>query len=302
MKKQFLCWILVNGYLNQKKFSDLAVFVQQAAERKGINAQIVFNSDLIPVIEKGKPILKSKYSTMPDFVLFLDKDIHLARHLEQMGIPLFNSSSAIDLCDSKARTHQALVHQGIDMPKTAFAPFTFEGIPRTDFQAFQDIGQELGYPLVIKESYGSFGQQVYLIENEQQLISKVMELGHRPFILQEYIESSRGRDIRLNVVGGEVVASMKRISETDFRANVSAGGRTEPYSPLAEETELAIRCARILGTDFAGVDLLFGDEGPLVCEVNSNTHIVSIYQCTGINVAEHMIDYAIEKLYTGRES
>ncbi|RFU71564.1 RimK family alpha-L-glutamate ligase [Peribacillus saganii] len=300
MEKQLFCWIIVNGYLNQKKFSDLAVFIQRAAEKKGVNAKIVFNSDVIPFIAEGKPLLKGKYSTLPDFVLFMDKDIHLARHLEQMGIPIYNSSTAIELCDSKAKTHQALVHQGIAMPNTVFPPFTFEGIARKDFDAFRVIGKELGYPLVIKESYGSFGQQVYLIENEQQLIEKATELSHRPFILQEFIENSRGKDIRLNVVGGEVVASMKRISETDFRANVSAGGRTEAYFPTDEEKELAIKCARILGTDYAGVDLLFGSNGPLVCEVNSNTHIVSIYESTGINVADYMMDFALGAGRKGR--
>ena len=87
------------------------------------------------------------------------------------------------------------------MPKTIFPPFTYEGIERQNFNAFIKIGQVLGYPLVVKEAYGSFGQQVYLIEDENELIELIKKLKHKPFILQEFIEKSRGRDIRINVVG-----------------------------------------------------------------------------------------------------
>ena len=179
---------------------------------------------------------------MPDFVLFLDKDIHLARQLELLGLPVYNRSEAIDVCDSKAKTHQALANHGIPMPKTIFPPFTYEGIQRQNFDAFSRIGQALGYPLVVKEAYGSFGQQVYLIQTENELIELVKKLKHKPFILQEFIEKSRGRDIRINVVGDKVIAAMKRTSEHDFRANMTNGGQGSPYTPTEAEAELAIRC------------------------------------------------------------
>ncbi|OIK14357.1 RimK family alpha-L-glutamate ligase [Bacillus sp. MUM 13] len=291
------CWIIVNGYLQQKKFSDLALFIKHSAERYSIDAEIVRNTELISMIEDGKPILAGFKGDLPDFVLFMDKDIHLARHLETMGLHVYNSSEAIDICDSKAKTHQALINSGIPMPKTIFPPFTFEGILRNDYEAFAKMGEVLGYPLVIKESYGSFGQQVYLIHNEAELLEKIAVLKHKPFILQEFISHSKGRDIRLNVVGDAVAASMYRESETDFRANVTAGGKTYPYTPTKEECELAIKCAKILKTDFAGVDLLFGENGPLLCEVNSNAHLLNIYDCTGVNVADSMISYILKKQF-----
>ena len=131
-----------------------------------------------------------------------------------LGLPVYNRSEAIDVCDSKAKTHQALANHGIPMPKTIFPPFTYEGIERQNFDAFSRIGQALGYPLVVKEAYGSFGQQVYLIENENELIEIVKKLKHKPFILQEFIENSRGRDIRINVVGDQGDCS----DETNIRA------------------------------------------------------------------------------------
>ena len=290
------CWIVVNGYLQQEKFSDLALFIKESAVRKGISATIIRNFDLIPVIEAGVAKLATD-KELPDFVLFLDKDIHLARQLELLGLPVYNRSEAIDICDSKTKTHQALANHNIPMPKTIFPPFTYEGIERQSYDAFNRIGQALGYPLVIKEAYGSFGQQVYLIENEDELIELVKQLKHKPFILQEFIEESRGRDIRINVVGDQVVAAMKRTSEHDFRANMTNGGEGSAYTPTEAEANLAIHAARILGVDFAGVDLLFGEDGPLLCEVNSNSHLLNIFHCTGINIADAMFDYIIKRTF-----
>ncbi|RFU65889.1 ATP-grasp domain-containing protein [Peribacillus glennii] len=289
------CWIIINGYLQQEKFSDLAVFIKDAAERKRVKATIVRNTELIPVLANGVAKLKGDLAEqLPDFIIYMDKDIPLAFHLELMGLPVYNSSKAIEVCDSKTKTHHALANRGIPMPNTIFPPFTYEGILRNDFQTFRDIGACLGYPLIVKEAYGSFGQQVYLVENETELIAKVQEIAHVPFMLQEFVQSSRGRDIRLNVVGGRVVASMLRTSATDFRANVTNGGKTMPYSPTKEEAELAIRCADVLGLDFAGIDLLFGENGPLLCEVNSNSHLLNIYHATGVNIADDMISYILQ--------
>src|SRR4051812_39635616 len=121
------CWIVVNGYLQHEKFSDLALFVKESAERKGILATIVRNSELISVMTAGSSQLVADFERLPDFVLFLDKDIHLARQLELLGLPVYNRSEAIEICDSKAKTHQALANHGIPMPKTIFPPFTYEG-------------------------------------------------------------------------------------------------------------------------------------------------------------------------------
>ncbi|MGE6375580.1 ATP-grasp domain-containing protein [Peribacillus muralis] len=293
------CWIVVNGYLQHDKFSSLALFIQASAERKNIKATLIRNSDLIPVVEKGVPLLKGKVGKLPDFVLFMDKDIHLARHLEMLGLPVFNSSNAIDICDSKAKTHQALAGHGIPMPKTIFPPFTYDGIERGNMDVFKQIGSELGFPLIVKESYGSFGEQVYLLQTEEELLMTIRQLGHKPFIIQEFIRHSKGRDIRVNVVGDQVVAAMQRHSEHDFRANMTAGGKAEPYTPTKEEAKLAIRCAKLLGASFAGVDLLFGEDGPLLCEVNSNSHLLNIYECTGINIADSMFDYMLNNLGKG---
>src|SRR5699024_9844967 len=112
-----------------------------------------------------------------------------------------------------------------------------------------------------------------------------------------YIHSSYGKDIRLNVVGNHVVAAMLRKSDNDFRANVTAGGRMYPYQPSQEEKELAITCSQLVGADFAGVDLLFGEnDEPILCEINSNAHFKNIFDCTGIDVTKDMMIYIKKQL------
>jgi ribosomal protein S6--L-glutamate ligase/gamma-F420-2:alpha-L-glutamate ligase len=286
------CWIVVNGELDLPKFIELYDFIKIAAEKQCVSAHIVKNNELIACIDQSGLSLRTNY-TVPDFVIFMDKDIHLAEYLEIKGIPVFNSSKAIEICDNKIRTHLALSKADLPAPKTFFSPFLFDGMTQQNEDFFRGISVELGFPLVVKEARGSFGNQVYLMQNLPEFLQKVEELGHTPFLMQEFVSTSSGRDIRLNVVGENVVAAMLRESQNDFRANASQGGKLSPYSPTHTEIDLAIAAAKAVGADFAGVDLLFGETGPLICEVNSNAHLLSIYHTTAINVADSMIKYCL---------
>ncbi len=151
--------------------------------------------------------------------------------------------------------------------------------------------------MIIKEGHGSFGMKVYLIETEEQFYDKTDELRGVDYVFQKFISTSRGRDIRINIVGGDIVAAMYRYSETDFRANITNGGVASEVELTDAQQTLAIRAAEAVGAEFAGVDLLFGDnEEPLVCEVNAAAHIRNIYNVTGVNVADAMIAYILRKL------
>ena len=114
------------------------------------------------------------------------------------------------------------------------------------------------------------------------------QMAARPFIIQEFVSASAGRDIRLYMAGGKLIAAMRRTSTSDFRANIGNGGRAEAYAPSNEEIQLAERCCGLLGLDFAGVDLLHDAEGrPLVCEVNSNAHMAALTACSGVDAVSY---------------
>src|SRR5690625_4782692 len=286
-------WIIYNGSLPGNKFLDFAEWIQEAALKRNASAAI-YKNNALPVMIGQSDLQFINKLKLPDYVVFTDKDIYLAKQLEMMGIPVFNSADAIETSDDKIATYLALIKQKLPIPKTIIYPKVF-GKGLTDQQVLSSVMEQLGFPMVIKEAFGSFGEQVYLIHNEEELTHKVKELKDKAFVFKEFITSSYGRNIRVHVVGNKVAAGMKRTSSTDFRANVTTGGKMEAYKANNKEKALAIQATKAIGADFAGVDLLFGpDEVPLICEVNSNAHIRNMYDCTGINVADEMIQYIME--------
>ena len=290
---------MINGFLHSSKFNEIHKWLLDAAKKHHIELEIKSNDTvLISLSENINFIEQIPVNRRPEFVLFWDKDIRLAQALEKMGLQVFNSSESIARCDDKSLTHLLLSKEHIPMPETIIAPMTYPNIGYTDVSFIETVENRLQYPIVIKECFGSFGQQVYLAHNRNELEEQVRKLQGKPFLFQKFISYSTGRDVRLQVVGDQVVASMYRYaSDGDFRANITNGGSMKPYEPTEEEKELAVRCCKILGLDFAGVDLLFGEnETMLVCEVNSNAHFKNIYDCTGVNTADYIIEHIIEHI------
>ena len=283
-------WIVVNGFVDSAKFSELYGFLSRAAEKRGITLTVkATDAFAVPVGEKITA------NERPDFVLFWDKDISLARRLETEGVRLFNSARAIEICDSKTLTAECLAGK-VATPKTLIAPKTFEGLGYNKLSFVENAAAVLGLPLIIKESYGSFGQQVYLAHSVDEAKSIVSSLGHKEFVMQEFIAESCGRDVRVNVVGGKVVSAMERYNDQDFRSNISNGGKMKTATLSPEAEAVAIKATELIGLDFAGVDVLFGKDGPIICEVNSNPHFKSSLECTGVDMSEKIMDYILEQM------
>ncbi|MBB5180723.1 ribosomal protein S6--L-glutamate ligase/gamma-F420-2:alpha-L-glutamate ligase [Planomicrobium koreense] len=283
------CWVIYNGSLISDKFADQARLVADAAQRAGVEAKAVKNYEVLMDL--------SAEAVLPDFAVLLDKDILLGHFLQSRGVPVYNDPAVIGLCDNKATQYIRLAEVGLPMPKTIVAPKVYPNFSILESGYFERVIAELGLPMVIKEGHGSFGMKVYLIENETEFYEKVESLRGVDFVFQEFIASSRGRDIRVNIVGGKIVAAMQRHSETDFRANITNGGQASLIDLSEAQETVALQAAEAVGAEFAGVDLLFGENGlPLVCEVNAAAHIRNILEVTGINVADAMIAYILEDL------
>lgn len=290
-------WLIVNEFLNTNKFMEHTIWIEQAAKDFGVNMLIITNAQCLVRLTTNSELRESR----PDFVLFWDKDIRLAKYLESFHIPVFNNSEAIANCDDKSLTHLILQRNGIPMPKTVFAPMTYPNIGYTNVDFLETVMEELEFPMVVKECFGSFGAQVYLALTPQDLVQLVGSIGAKPMLFQEFIKESAGHDVRLQVVGDEVVASMYRYSENgDFRANITNGGKMRAYQPSEEEISLALTSCRLLDLAFGGVDLLLGkDNQPIVCEVNSNAHFKNIYECTKVNTAQKIMEYIVNVMKKG---
>lgn len=273
--------VVVNHYLYNEKFASQTACYLEAADRSGVSLSVRTNAE--------------KFPPDADFCLFLDKDVRLAYQLEKAGIPVYNSARSIALCDDKSLTFLHLAGKGFPMPETLLVPLTFFPSEWKDNPFVDEASERLGFPMVVKENKGSFGGQVRLAENRDSLVEMLNASAHRGMLVQSFVASSFGRDVRVLVAGGKPVASMLRRSENDFRSNVSAGGKAFAHTPTPEQEALAVSACAELGLTFGGVDMLFGeDEKPLLCEVNSNSHIVSLRACTGINAAESILQAVCE--------
>ena len=278
--------IVSNGFVGGRKFSEPAEMMCAAAERHGVTLDRFDNTQLC--VPLGDPDSLEKVIGNPEFIIFWDKDVRCARNLELCGHRLFNPSECIRVCDDKSLTHLALLEHGVPSLKTVSCPMTFDNVGYNSTGFLDAVESQLGYPMVVKDCFGSFGQQVRLAGNRTELESMLTDA--RPRIFQEYVECG-ATDIRAEVVGGQVLASMERHGpEGDFRSNTAIGGKAVEHTVTAEEEELAVRACEAVGADFAGVDIMYRNGEPVVCEVNSNAHIKNLRDCSDTDVSDGIID------------
>ena len=288
--------LVTNAFLKNGKFVEHYEWLREAARQQEIRLDLCDNAMLHAIygMESDEAKLAS-YS----FIIFWDKDIRLAkwmeRYCQKRGIPIFNTPEAV-LTEAS--------EEAFSLIPSVVAPLTFAAVGYTDVDFLSSIEKQIGYPMVIKECFGSFGWQVYLAKDREEALRYTKKLAGTPFLYQKFIAASAGVDVRLQVVGTEVVAAMKRRSKTDFRANLSNGGQMEAYEASQEECDLAVRAVLALGLDFAGVDLLFASgenkTANMICEVNSNAHFRNIAECTGVNTADKIMQY-IKRVLEGKQ-
>lgn len=215
----------------------------------------------------------------------------VVRQFEMMGAFCVNGSVAITRSRDKLRSMQLLARKGIGLPVTGFAHD-----PRTTENLIKQIG---GAPLVIKLLEGTQGVGVVLAETKKAAESVIEAFRglNANILAQEYIKEARGADIRCFVVGGKVIAAIKRqAKEGEFRSNLHRGGSASVVKITPDERATAVRAARILGLNVAGVDLLRSNHGPVVMEVNSSPGLEGIETATGKNVAGVIIDFIEKKV------
>lgn len=208
------------------------------------------------------------------------------RQFEMMGVFSVNESVAITRSRDKLRSLQLLARKGVGLPVTGFAHST-----RYTDDLIKLVG---GAPLVVKLLQGTQGIGVVLCETQQAAESVIDAFRgmDAQFLVQEFIKEAGGSDIRCLVVGERVVASMMRkAGEGEFRSNLHRGGSAIKVRLTPEERSTAVRSAKIMGLNVAGVDILRSNHGPVVMEVNSSPGLEGIERASGVDVAEHIIAF-----------
>lgn len=275
--------ILTNAYTDIPQTRHACARLKEEFEKYGVFTDIRRNDFFAAIISDGGNI-KSKLCGY-DFCIYLDKDKYIPYMLEGAGLKLFNSARAVELCDDKMTTALTLANSGIPMPKTLPGLLCYDEKAPLNENALRIAAEELGYPLIVKSSFGSMGTGVFRADDFAQLKYAAGRLKMQPHLFQQYIKESEGRDIRVIVIGGKAVAAMERVSGGDFRSNIAAGGKGRRIELPVRAKEIAEKAARILGLDYCGADILFGRDGFYLCEVNSNAFFDGIERVTGVNIA-----------------
>lgn len=271
--------------------------LKEEAERRGHKVKIIkYKNCYISIASKenrvyykGKP-LGHFDAIIPRIASHMTKyGTAIVRQLEMQGEYSVSRSLAITRARDKLRSMQVLARYGVPIPKTVVSRNT------TDIDDLLD--QLGGTPVIIKLARGTHGNGVVLAETKKAAKSVLQAFyltneDGTNVLLQEFIKESAGTDIRAFVVGGRVVASMKRQSlDDDFRSNLHKGGEGTPIKLMPEERRICIRAAKAMGLNVAGVDFMRSSRGPLILEVNASPGF-GIEKVTGRNVAAKIIEYA----------
>jgi len=213
----------------------------------------------------------------------------VVNQLQAMGIPVLNDAEAIGRSRDKLRCLQILANAGIQVPRTVM--MRRKGHLES---AVERIG---GLPVIVKLLQGSQGVGVMIAHSMKELetlLDTMWDL-EQEILLQEFVAEARGRDIRALVVGGRVVGAMRRIASGagEFRSNLHRGGRGEPVELPPEYEQEAIRAARAVGLEVAGVDLLESNSGPKITEVNSSPGLRGIERALRIDIAAEIVSHGL---------
>ncbi len=274
------------GNYSTKRLKEIAI-------ERGHNVRVINHAECYVTVEKSRPVVRYRGEDLTDIDAIIPRigqsitkyGTAIVRQFEMQGVYTTVSSIAINRSRDKLRSMQILARADVGIPKTVFARET------TDLDDV--VEQAGGAPLIIKVARGTHGNGVVLAETKKaaQAVMQAFYVEGVNFLVQEFVQESAGTDIRAFVVGGRVVASMKRQSlDDDFRSNLHQGGEGTIVKLTDEERKTALRAAKAMGLSICGVDMMRSDRGPLVLEVNPSPGF-GIEKVTGRNVSEKIIEY-----------
>lgn len=297
MVKKMDGWILYRKNLQDlsPEAYEINRFIEEA-EKENINLKVFKPEEFDLVVtreDRQSMLVNATPAKLPQFMLprmgagTTYFALGVIRHLERLGVHTFNSAASIDTVKDKLYTHQILAQNNLPVPKTMLVKFPID---------VNLVEKYIGFPVVVKTVSGSQGSGVYLCDNQQSFEDMMQFIkstkSNTNIILQEYIESSHGRDLRVFVIGGRAMACMQRTAHDDsFKANFSRGGLVEEF-PITPEIEwLATETSRILGLEIAGIDLLFDGDHYKICEANSSPGFEGIESCCSINIPKEIYTF-----------
>ena len=268
--------------------------LKQAALERGHDARVLNTLRFSIGLEEGEPNLFFRSKELSEYDAILPRigasityfGTAVVRQFEQMEVYTPNTAAGIVNSRDKLRSMQILSRHDIGIPETAFVRDRKDVLP-----AIERVG---GAPVIIKILEGTQGVGVILADTTKvaEAIIETLQTAKQNVLVQRFVAESKGKDIRAFVIGDQVVAAMRRVAQGDeFRSNVHRGGRAEAITLDDRYKEAAVRAAQIMGLRVAGVDMLEGNDGPQIMEVNSSPGLEGIEGATKLDIAGAIIDY-----------
>jgi len=277
----------------------------EAARARGFRTRVIDVLRCNLALESGNPRLYHKGKEVRGLSVALPRigasvtaaGLSVVRQLESMGVPMVNGASAIARSRDKLAALQTLAAAGVRIPRTVLA--------RGGGDVKELVAQVGGLPAILKLIQGTQGVGVMIAHSEAEvtsILSTLWDLGQE-ILLQEFVAESQGRDVRALVVGDRVAGAMRREARKgEFRSNLHRGGFGTAVQLSHEDEEAAVRAARVLGLDVAGVDLLESADGPKVMELNSSPGFEGLERATGLDIAGEIIAQALARAEGARRA
>jgi len=295
-------WLFFHGPVEAgyPEAAEILRIIEESKRERNVEVEVL-NPDnidlLVDAAGEWKAMYEGRVLPLPDVIVprtgteTTYAGYSVMRFYERMGVPFLNTPRVVETVADKLHTLQVLAAENIPCPRTMLGKFP----PDLDM-----IEQNIGFPIVIKTLKGTRGGGVFLSETRDQfkdLADLLVEANSGAHIIfQKYISRSHGRDLRVFVVEGKVLAVMERNSgNTSFKSNISRGGQGKAHPITPEIKSLALKVAKHLRLEVTGIDLLFDDDGFTVCEANSSPGFSGLEPSCGVNAAQAILQAAMRK-------
>ena len=287
-----VAWIIYhrdNAIYNQQY---IRFYIEEGA-KQGIECKLLLVEDMEFGVREGQWFLtyQKKEIVLPDFAICRAIYPLLNRQLEYMGIPVFNNSFVAEICNDKARTYQYLAAAGIKMVDTSFYRNA----------QVSEVLHQAETPTVIKAVAGHGGSQVFLVhgnqEGEEPEYSSLTDKLAGSDVVVQPLTGSRHQDLRVYVIGTEIIAAVLRTAKEGFKSNFSLGGEVSLYQLSDSEIEIVNRIIGQFDFGLVGIDFIIGDDGELIFnEIEDVVGSRMLYQCSDLNLVERYLSFIRNKL------
>lgn len=275
-------WLLYDKARVERNINYINIYFEECKKRN-IDLKLILIEDIEFGIKNNNCTLlyKNKECSMPQFIIMRTINPLLTKHFEFMGIPVFNNSFVSAICNDKQKTYQYVSKANVEIMDTGFVK--------------KGTCISIKYPSVIKPSFGSGGENVFLVKNEEEFKKAIDSISDENIVIQKPA-SDLGKDLRVYVLKDQIIASILRVSNSDFRSNYSLGGTAKIYNLSHEERSIIYKIIELFDFGLVGIDFVFHRGKMVFNEIEDVVGARMLYSKTDINIVSLYLDFILNEI------